>query len=193
MINGQIKLEIDLKGQYCNHWPYARITVNDQVLFDSTVVNSINLIFNINAQEKNQLTIEHYGKQFGDNNVYDCTADQSQDCILTIEDIRFENITIGSEIMNQLFLKPVWTKKQLQTIDPDVLLQMSTISCQYNTMMNFNSIFSLEFETPILNWLIISKYKKPLENNAYFSNHSSRWHYERDIELIAEIKELMNQ
>jgi len=193
MTNKRIKLEIDLKGQYCNHWPYVRITVNDQVLFDSTVVNSINLIFKINTQEKNQLTIEHYGKQFGDNNVYDCTADQIQDCILTIEDIRFEDITVGSEIMNQLFFKPVWTKKQLQTMSPDVLLQMSTISCQDNITMNFNSIFNLEFETPILNWLTIFKYKKPLENNAYFSNYSSRWHYEKDIELLEEIKELMSQ
>jgi len=193
MSDNQINLAIDLKGQYCNHWPFARIIINDQILFDSEVVDSVNLIFNIDAQKKNRLSIEHHSKQFGDNNVYDCTADQSQDCILTIKDIRFEDITVGSEIMNQLFFKPVWTEKQLQTMSPDVLLQMSTISCQDNTMMNFNSIFNLEFETPILHWLTISKYKKPLENNAYFSNYSSRWHYERDIELIEEIKELMNQ
>jgi hypothetical protein len=193
MSTNQINLAIDLKGQYCNHWPFARIIINDQILFDSEVVDSVNLIFNIDAQKKNRLSIEHHSKQFGDNNVYDCTSDQSQDCILTIKDIRFEDITVGSEIMNQLFLKPVWTEKQLQTMSPDVLLQMSTISCQDNTMMNFNSIFNLEFETPILNWLTISKYKKPLENNAYFSNYSSRWHYEKDIELLEEIKELMSQ
>jgi hypothetical protein len=192
MANNQIKLAIDLKGQYCNHWPFARVIVNNQVLFDGEVVDLVNLIFNIDAQEKNQLIIEHYGKQFGDNNVYDCTADQSQDCTLTIKDIRFEDITVGSEIMNKLFFTTVWTEKQLQTMAPDVLLQMSTIHCQ-NSTMNFNSIFNLEFETPILNWLTIAKYKKPSENNTYFSNYSLRWHYEKDLELIEEIKELMKQ
>jgi hypothetical protein len=190
MNNNQIKLAIELKGQYCNHWPFARIILNDQVLFDSEIVDSINLIFNINAQEKNQLLIEHYGKQFGDNNIYDCTADQSQDCTLSIKDIRFEDVTVGSEIINKLFFKTVWTKQQLQTMAPGVLLQMSTVSCS-NRTMNFNSIFSLEFETPILNWLTIAKYKKTLENSSYFSNYSSRWHYEKDLELIEEIKELI--
>jgi len=192
MLADQIKLEIDLKGQYCNHWPFARIILNDQKLFDGEVVDSVNLMFNIDAQKKNQLLIEHYGKQFGDNNIYDCIPDRGEDCILTINDIRFNDVTVGSEIMSKLFFKTIWTEQQLQTTAPDMLLQMSKISCHSGTM-NFNSIFSLEFETPILNWLTIAKYKQPLENNAYFSNYSLRWHYEKDIELINEIKELMKQ
>ena len=186
----QINLAIDLKGQYYNHWPFARITVNNLILFDGEVIDIVTLMFNINAVDKNQLIIEHYGKRFGDNNVYDCSADQHEDCVLTIKDIRFEDITVGPEIMNKLFFKTVWTDAQLQTMLKEDLSLMSEVSCQNGTM-NFNSSFNLEFETPILNWLTIAKYKKPVEKTTYFSNHALRWHYEEDLKLIEEIKQLI--
>lgn len=185
-----INLAIDLKGQYCNHWPFARVTVNNRVLFDGEVCDSVTLMFNIKALPENQLLIEHYGKRFGDDNVYDCTADQSEDCILTIKDIRFEDITVGSELMNKLFFKTVWTNTQRQTMPVNALEQMSKISCQ-DGIMNFNSAFTLEFELPILNWLTIVKYKEPAENASYFSNHALRWHYDEDLKLIEEIKKLI--
>jgi hypothetical protein len=186
----QVMLAIDLKGQYCNHWPFARVTVNDQILFDGEVINTVGLLFNMQAQETNHLSIEHYGKRFGDHNVYDCTADQSEDCVLTIKDIRFEDITVGPEIMNKMFFKTVWTDAQLESMPPDALEHMAETSCQDGTM-NFNSVFSLKFETPILNWLTIAKYKKPVEKTAYFSSHALRWHYDEDLQLIEEIKQLI--
>jgi hypothetical protein len=187
----QIKLSIDLKGQYCNHWPFAKISVNNQILFDGQVENAVTYDFTIDAIKNNQLVIEHYGKRFGENNVYDCTADQSQDCVLTIKDIRFDDITvIGPETMNQMFFNTVWTQAQRQSMPPDALEHMSKTSCQNGTM-NFNSVLLLEFETPILNWLTVTKYKKPVEKTAYFSSHSLRWHYEEDLKLIEEIKKLI--
>ena len=77
-------------------------------------------------------------------------------------------------------------------MSPDLLSKMSEISSQ-NRAMNFNSIFTLEFETPILNWLTIAKYKQPVKDTAYFSNHTLRWHYDEDLKLIEEIKQLINQ
>ena len=186
----QIKLSIDLKGQYCNHWPFAKISVNNQILFDGQVENAVTYDFTIDAIKKNQLVIKHYGKRFGDDNVYDCTADQSQDCVLTIKDIRFDDITVGPETMDQMFFNTVWTQAQRQSMPPDALEHMSKTSCQNGTM-NFNSVFLLKFETPILNWLTVTKYKKPAEKTAYFSSHALRWHYEEDLKLIAEIKKLI--
>ena len=188
----QINLTIDLKGQRCNHWPFARVTVNNRVVFDGQVQEAVTLTFNIDAQEKNQLLIEHYGKRFGDDNVYDCTADQTEDCVLTIKDIRFEDITIGSELMNKLFFKTMWTNTQLQTMTAEALDQMSKISCQ-DGIMNFNSTFTLEFDLPILNWLTVAKYKEPAETTSYFSSYALRWHYEEDLKLIKEIKQLIKR
>ena len=185
-----VQLAIDLQGQQCNHWPFARITVNEQELFNGEVVDSVGLIFNVNVDEKNLLRIEHYGKQFGDNGVYDCTADQTEDCVLTIKDIRFNNVTVGDELMAQLFFQTCWTDAQLKTMSADALAQMSKTTAKQG-IMNFNSQFNLEFETPILNWLTVAKYKKPVEKTTYFSNHALRWHYEEDLKLIDEIKQLI--
>jgi hypothetical protein len=197
MTGTQVNLSIDLEGQYCNHWPFAKISVNNQTLFDGEIQNCITFDFTINAKENNYLCIEHYGKRFGENNVYDCIPDQMQDCLLAISDIRFDDITIGYELMSKLVFKTIWTETQLQTMTPDLLQAMSIIPCNSTTTvynkMNFNSQFMLKFELPILNWLTIAKYKKPNEDVAYFSNHSLRWHYEEDLKLIEEIKKLINQ
>ena len=58
-------------------------------------------------------------------------------------------------------------------------------------MMNFNGSIVIEFDTPIYNWLIISKYKVPITDTTYFSNYSARWHYDEDFKIIKEIKELI--
>lgn len=183
-------LRIDLQGQYYNHWPFARITVNDRELFDGQVQDSVSLMFNINADEKNLLRIKHHGKRFGDEGVYDCSADQTEDCVLTIKDIRFDDVTVGDELMSQLFFQTCWTDAQLQTIPEDQLAAMNQTSAKCG-IMNFNSTLDIEFETPIFNWLTIAKYKKPVEKTTYFSNHALRWHYEEDLKLIEEIKQLI--
>jgi hypothetical protein len=59
--------------------------------------------------------------------------------------------------------------------------------------MNFNGTIGLEFDTPVYDWMIVKKYKKPIDKNiAYFSNHTARWHYEEDIKILNEIKSLMD-
>jgi len=186
----QFNLAIDLQGQYCNHWPFARITVNDQELFNGAVQDSVTLMFNIDANKHNLLRIEHYGKRFGDDGVYDCAEDQSEDCVLTINDIRFEDVTVGDELMSQLFFQTCWTDAQLRTMSEQQRSEMNLTSAKCG-IMNFNSQLDIQFETPILNWLTIAKYKKPVEKTTYFSNHALRWHYEEDLKLIEEIKQLI--
>jgi hypothetical protein len=136
--------------------------------------------------------IQHYGKRFGDDNIYDCSHDQSQDCVLQIKDIRFDNVSIGQELMSKLYFETQWTSAQLKDLTPEFLQEMSTINCANGTM-NFNSVFKISFETPILNWLTIAKYKTEAKQHAYFSNYSLLWHYEEDLKLIEEIKSLIKQ
>jgi len=188
----QVHLQIELEGHFCNHWPLTKISVNDQVLYDGPVINSSKHIYQVGVGKNNHLVIQHYGKRFGDDNIYDCSHDQSQDCVLQIKDIRFDNVSIGQELMSKLYFETQWTSAQLKDLTPEFLQEMSTINCANGTM-NFNSVFKISFETPILNWLTIAKYKTEAKQHAYFSNYSLLWHYEEDLKLIEEIKSLIKQ
>jgi len=170
----------------------ARIIVNDQVLHDGPVVDSCKYVYEIVAGKSNHLVIQHYGKRFGDDGIYDCIADQTQDCVLEIKDIRFNDVSIDQDLMSKLDFETQWTTAQLRELTPEFMQDMSKIKCIHG-VMNFNSVFRLQFETPILNWLTIAKYKTEAKKSAYFSNYSLRWHYEEDLKLIEEIKSLIEQ
>jgi hypothetical protein len=188
----QVHLQIELEGHFCNHWPLAKISVNDQVLYDGPVIDSSKHIYQVDVGKNNHLVIQHYGKRFGDDNIYDCRDDQSQDCVLEIKDIKFNNVSIGQELMSKLDFETQWTPAQLSNLTPEFLQDLSKINCA-NRTMNFNSLFKISFETPILNWLTIAKYKIEAKQHAYFSNYSLLWHYEEDLKLIEEIKSLIKQ
>ena len=162
------------------------------MLYDGPVIDSSKHIYQVDVEKNNYLVIQHYGKRFGDDNIYDCMADQTQDCVLEIKDIKFNDVSIGQELMSKLYFETQWTPAQLKELTPEFMQEMS-ITNYSNGTMNFNSVLKISFETPILNWLTIAKYKIEAKQHAYFSNYSLLWHYEEDLKLIEEIKSLIKQ
>jgi hypothetical protein len=102
----------------------------------------------------------------------------------------FDSVSIGSEMMSKLRFDTLWNEQQKQTMEKGFLETYSQFLC--NGQLNFNGTMRLEFELPIYNWLIINKYKtNTVETRSYFSQYQENWHYDKDLELIKEIKELM--
>jgi hypothetical protein len=179
------KISIDLRGHYCNHWPWVIVRLNGNELFNQQVIESITMDFDLVCDQHNLLEFEHYGKSFGTNGIWDSTPEQ--DCFAQITDIRFDDVSIDNIVSGLTFIS-----KWSQDSDPDQVENFSTIN-NCNGLMNFNGVISLEFDMPVYDWLIVKKYKKPIDKNiAYFSNHTSRWHYEEDIRILDEIKNLMD-
>ena len=82
-----------------------------------------------------------------------------------------------------------WTPLQIEQCDAQFIHQYTKFR---TTEMRFNGVIQIGFESPVLNWLTMWKYKKPqADNESYFSSQSARWHYEEDLELIREIRNLM--
>jgi hypothetical protein len=179
------KISIDLQGYYCNHWPWVIVRLNGIELFNQQVIESIKLDFDVVCDQHNLLEFEHYGKSFGANGVWDTTSEL--DCFAQIKDIRFDDVSVDNIVSGLTFISK-WSENS----DPDQVKNFSTIN-NCNGLMNFNGVISLEFDMPVYNWLIVKKYKKPIDKNiAYFSNHTARWHYEEDIRILDEIKNLMD-
>lgn len=162
------------------------IRLNNVELFNQQVVESITLDFDVDCDKTNLLELEHYGKSFGTNGIWDTNTRTQQDCFAQIKDIRFDDVSIDL-IMSDLTFISKWNPDS----NPDQVKNFSIIN-NCNGSMNFNGVISLEFDTPVYDWLIIKKYKKPIDKNiAYFSNHTARWHYEEDIKILNDIKGLM--
>jgi hypothetical protein len=132
----------------------------------------------------------HYGKSFGENDVWDSSPDASEQCFINIDDICFNEVSIGETLKSKLVFVTEWSDLQRQQNTQEFIDTYSTIQCY--GMMNFNGSIIIDFDTPVYDWLIFNKYKVPMTDTAYFSNYSARWHYEEDLKVIDEIKELID-
>lgn len=192
MPDDKINLSVNISGNYFNHWPLIKIYHNQCLLFNGHIENSQTLNFQLDTNnDANVLKFIHYDKKFGENGVWDSLPDASDQCFVNINDIKFENISIGEHLMSQLEFVTAWSDLQKTQHDQTFIDEYSVVKS--NGMMNFNGEIALNFDIPILNWIIYNKYKVPKAQATYFSNYSLRWHYEEDLKLIEEIKLLLKK
>jgi hypothetical protein len=185
-----VTITVEMQGYFCNHWPYVKIMVNNQVMADVVVENLKTVEFTVNCDQINTLCVQHHSKNFGENGIFDTDVDSKQDCKLQIVDIKFDEVSIDLKLRSELSFTTHWSQLQIDNNSTDFIREYSWIE-KTDGWLTFNGETKLEFETPIYDWLIIKKYKVPRDNRAVFSNHSARWHYEENIAIIEEIKKLM--
>jgi len=190
MATEQVNLTISLTGYYYNHWPNLRILHNNVTVFDQPIVNDQLLNLALTCDKNNRLELIHYGKSFGEEGVWDSSPDASEQCFINIKDILFDQVSIGETLKSKLMFDTTWSDLQLEQNTQEFINTYGKIQCY--GMMNFNGSVTIEFDTPIYNWLIFNKFKVPMTDTAYFSNYSARWHYEEDLKVIDEIKELIH-
>lgn len=183
------KIDINLKGHWYNHWPWLKISHNNQIIWHGQVTDSLILNFDLVCDEHNCLEFEHHGKQFGENGIWDTATDGSADCKLQIQDICFDDVSIGHKLRANLKFLSNPTEQQKQ--DSQWMKTFAVID-NCDGWMNFNGMIGFCYEWPVYDWLIVNKFRiDQTHSQAYFSGYSSRWHYDEDIKLIAEIKNLM--
>ena len=184
-----IELDIELTGHYCNQWPNIKILHNDKILFDDKIQNKVILKFNIDCKENNTIRFVHYGKNFGNNNVWD-TSDIA-DRYITIDNIFFNQVSIGKENIDKFKFSTSWDEYQLAVSSPEFLEEFTHISL-CGGRMSFNGEIKFDFSTPVYNWIIDQRFKSSkYKDSSYFSDHQSKWWYDRDLKILEEIKHLM--
>ena len=169
-----------------------QILLNGRCVYDDDIVDETTITLDLRElAPHNQLTLRHYGKQFGEHGIYDTDPVTGTDRAITIHDICFNGITIGTTKMQQLIFETHWSQHQLTTCSQEFKDQYSKFEC--NGFFGFNGSVTVDFWTPVMQWLGVYKYKVNRQANiAYFSGYDQRWHYETDLEILREIKELMN-
>jgi hypothetical protein len=183
-------LEITLEGHFCNSWPMLEIMHDSQHIFDGYIESKQILNFDlVCGSAKSTLRLRHKGKRFGEYDIWD-TDPSGLDRYIEISDMKFDGVSIGQEVLSKLWFTTEWSETQKKTLSDEFVQTYSRFLC--HGKMNFNGVIELDFELPIYNWLIFNKYKTDrVEAKSYFSQYQENWHYEQDIQLIKEIKELM--
>lgn len=185
-----LRIDLELRGYYCNHWPIIEIYHEDKLIVSRQVEDKSLIQLDIECGERSQLRMRQIGKRFGEQDVWDTDVATGQDCWIEIQDIRFDDVTMGQRLIDDLTFVNEWSPIQRQHNDPQFIDQWSRFAC--NGRMNFNGYIDIDFTMPIYNWLILTKYKTNRSSQtSYFSSYTDNWHYEEDLEILKEIKELM--
>lgn len=181
-----ILLELDVQAYHHNHWPWLRIQHGNIVLFDREVIDLEHIELAIPRTEPCEITFTHYNKQSNDT-----SQDGSQDCKMQILDIKFDKVSIGPNLLAKLPFITKWTDQQLIDHDKNFLESYSHIAAS-GGWLTFNGTITLKYQLPIYDWLIIQKYKVNEDNErAYYSNYTARWNYDKDLEILDEIRTTM--
>ena len=184
-----IDIELDISGFYFVKWPELKIYHNDQLIYDKEIVERQTIKLELlNCLNFNNLKIVHYNKSFGDSGIWH--TDGTNECWMQINDIKFNDVSVGGRFINELEFETDWTQNQLVMHDEIFISKYNKFLC--DGKLTFNGKINFNFETPIYNWLIIKKFKRPVVSASYFSNTSKLWHYEEERGIIEDIKRIMN-
>lgn len=128
-----IKLKLEYHSQNSNGWPLIMIKVND-VIIDRFEANSTTWEkeFMLDLQDRNDLKIEHYGKNY--------LLDNNPDKYFELHKIYFNEVDLKYHIhqFKQLAYLPPW-----DTVGPP----------EHSLYLGHNGVLLLNFSSPIDSWI----------------------------------------
>lgn len=139
-------------------WPSCRVKIDNEVKYDSTINGNQVVSFDVELDDGHHtISIEQYGKKFGENREWHTRADS--DRYIEILDLKLGNVTV-QPFWHQGTVTNFFNPRQLA----DFELLMTPIP--YNQpvhegydkiRLSYNGLYSLPFETPVYDWLILSR------------------------------------
>mgnify|MGYP006112765341 FL=1 len=180
-----MKIEIIVTGSYCNTWPQLIVEINDQTAFDGPVEGrqTIKLEYADLFEKGNKILLGMTNKSFGKNGKWDTKTLNNK--IVHDKTIKVESLKLDDVECKKLFASKFYVKRtdKQPSYFPDIVTTEDT--------MNYNGYFFFNFDLPLYNYLINSKYKvdDKEENLSYFSNYSKVFHYDEEQKLINDIKD----
>lgn len=175
------RLQIHLKGHYCNFWPLLDISLNGVSIHAGEIKDELTLDLPL-LDNANELIMRHYGKRFGQDRIWDTKSiggHITQDRRIEIISIKIDGIDFRDKLHGMAF-------------NQEAVCGEPVASISWDGNFNFNGSVSISISPTPLNWLINLRLKKPRNDSiSYFSDHTKLFHYEDDLTLIAEIEALL--
>lgn len=148
----------------------CKIVVNNNTVYDDYIFgNDVVHNFIVPSLPVNTLSIEHYDKKFGENRRWD----QQE---LVVHDVMLDDVSI----------KPVWQKGTKEYFHQGNVIKDEVGMA--DMIFGFNGKYSLEFTSPVYDWIITNRKK------IYSSSRdkvSSVDYYNREYTNVAEIERMI--
>lgn len=183
-----IKLDLKIKGTFCNSWPRLVVEFNNKKILHKVIEDVVHLTLCLEdlKKENNLLVLGMDNKSFGTNKVWDTrTLDNviTQDKTIKVLSLKLDDVECKELFGNKFYVK---RSGQQPSYFPDVVNALDT--------MNYNGYFNLTFSLPLYNDLTNRKHKKAIDKSkSYFSNYTATFHYEGENRVIGEITELLKE
>lgn len=129
------EVELKIKAIGSNGDPLVRISFNDVVAFDDRWHGAVNKQFLLPLAANNRLLIEHYGKRFGENRIWD-----QHEFIL--QELWLDDVPISK--LWQSGKKLYYHKGEVLPDDVGPV----------DMVFGFNGSFEIEFTAPVYDWII---------------------------------------
>jgi len=179
-------LEFKLVPTHCNRWPCFFVEHNGKLIYSKEISTPETVSLTLEDSDDNHISFGINNKQFGAENVWDTQTDSAgkivQDLTLTIESATLEAVDVLDLILKQPY--------QLDKTFGQEHIGKEIVS---DGTINFNGFFTLDYSSPYLNSITNQKWKQPVQQQSYYSNSTTLFHYEKDLELIDEIYDIIEQ
>jgi hypothetical protein len=177
-----ISVKIEVEGTWCNQWPCLRIEGNNSIYFDGEIVGNKIINFVIPANDYNQLTLCHYGKRFGENNIWDTRINEHN---VIIEDRAIK--LVGLEFDQVNIIEYLLTHCYFVTESGDI------VKTHY---FGFNGSLIINFTAPVYEWIITQLVRPRVNKTQDFileTSHSDLFDYRNDLRELKEIEHLLEK
>ena len=180
----QVKVHIEFYGTHCNNWPQVKVIGNNHTYFDAEVVENKIIEFTMPLHNENCLILEHYGKRFGENNIWDTHSKNDQ----IIADRAVKLIKLE---LNEVDISPYLCRQWPFKTDSG-----QEISTDY---FGFNGACYINFNSPVYEWIIKtlvhdpSNIKVKAQDLIIETSHNDLFSYDQDIETLKEIDQLLKE
>ena len=173
------QITFKLLGHFCNQWPNCRIALNNKTYHDGPIVSDFELIIQDKFQTVNYLEVEHYGKYFGEQGIWDTQVIDNK----TVAD---RAIQIVSIVINEVEIYDIFFK----------LPFYSTVGEQHTHYLGHNGVWRCEFPENVYSWIIQQRHfgKTITSSNLVVeTSHSELFDYTNDITELEELENLIKQ
>lgn len=168
-----IDINLELTATFCNSWPTAKITADNQTIWQGTVEQVKHISFHI-PKDSTTIVISGINKSSGENNSWDTVVD-SQGRIIVDKTMTLSWIRINNIDMTQAWIDNL----------PNI-----RFGVWYD---NYDTQFTVE--SPVLDWIIRTKFVDTNLGDSkkmIYNDYNKKWNYTTLQQKINTLRQRLN-